>query len=150
MKSGRVISCFLCLVLLSTTAFTRSTLNFDDARMFDQYGNISWKEEQARLNNVAVQLRNEPRAVVHIIIYAGRRSCIGETKARALRAKNYLVKVDGISFGRVIWREGGYREDLNLEFWLIPREFPEPFTSPTLKPSDVQIKKCNRNRRGRS
>lgn len=43
------------------------------SRKFDEYGDINFEDEKARLDNFAVQLQNEPSARGYIIAYSGRR-----------------------------------------------------------------------------
>jgi hypothetical protein len=148
MKSGKLLCCLLCLAL-ATPCFATPLLSFD-VLIFDQYGNISWEHEKARLNQLAKQLNNEPNTVAHIMVYGGKVSCSGEAQARARRAKSYLMNVHGIAFDRVIWRDGGFRERLTVELWIKERGEREPTTISTLMPSDVQIiKSCNRIKRGK-
>jgi hypothetical protein len=66
-------------------------------RKFDEYSDLSFEDEKARLDNFAIYLqKNEPKFKSYIIVYAGQRTPSGEAQARAKRAKDYLVKVRGI------------------------------------------------------
>jgi hypothetical protein len=109
------------------------------ARLFDQYGNIAFNDEKARLDNYAIQLQNEPGSQGYIIAYGGRRGRAGEAQARADRAKDYLVNTRGIDPGRIVTVDGGYREDLTVELWIVPQGATPPTASPTLQQSDVTI-----------
>ena len=62
-----------------------------DPRKFDEYGNITFSDEKARLDNLVFQLKREPTYVAYLWVYAGRKSCIGEAQSRAIGARNYLV-----------------------------------------------------------
>lgn len=124
----------------NTTASCTTTINQRRvARLFDQYGNIAFNDEKARLDNFAIQLQNEPGSQGYIIAYAGRRARTGEAQARADRAKDYLVNTRGIDPGRIVTVDGGYREDLTVELWIVPQGATPPTASPTLQPSDVTI-----------
>jgi hypothetical protein len=142
------LSC-LCLLLAMSFIAEGSTVAAPaiDIRLFDQYGDINAETEMARLDFIALQLQKEPGVVAHFIVYGGRRSCKGEAQARAWRAKDYLVNTRGISFDRVIWRDGGYREELTVEVYLSPRASAEPPVAPTILPRDVQIKKRCKGRK---
>ena len=110
---------------------------------FDSYGAISWDLEKLHLDNFAIQLQHTPDSIGYIIVYAGRRACVGEAKERALRAKKYVVETRGIQASRIKWIDGGYREELTTILQPAPRGAPELTASPTLKPSEVQIiKNC--------
>ena len=109
------------------------------ARLFDQYGNIAFNDEKARLDNYAIQLQNEPGAQGYIIAYGGRRGRAGEAQARADRAKDYMVNTRGIDPGRIVTVDGGYREDLTVELWIVPTGAALPAASPTVQQSEVTI-----------
>jgi hypothetical protein len=106
---------------------------------FDSYGNISWENEKARLDNFAIALQQDSNLTGNIVIYAGKRSCANEAKDRALRAKKYVVETRGIHESRVKWVDGGYREELTVILQPVPCGAPELTASPTLKPSEVRI-----------
>ena len=59
---------------------------------FDSYGDISWEDEKAHLDNFAIALQHDPDSIGYIIVYAGRRACVGESKDRTLRAKETTSK----------------------------------------------------------
>src|SRR5262249_8998161 len=64
---------------------------------FDEYGNIRFNDEKARLDNFAIQLQNDPSSQGEIIGYG---ACGAEGIERANRAKDYLVNTRGIDAGR--------------------------------------------------
>ena len=112
-----------------------------------EYGNIRFRDEKAMLDHYASQLRLDPDTVVYIFAYSGRAACTDEAKVRAVRARNYLVKKQGIMPERVIWREGGLREYLSVELWLRSRAAPAPEPAPTVDPADATLKDCRRRKR---
>ena len=115
----------------------------------DEYGNIRFNDEKARLDNYAIALQNEPGAQGYIICYGGRRGRQGEAQARCDRAKNYLVNERQIDASRIVTVDGGYREELTVELWLVPTGATPPTASPTVDPSEVQTVNPRRPRRGR-
>src|ERR1043166_4409204 len=80
-------------------------------RNFDEYGLIRWRDEQARLDNFAIQLQNEPDEIGYIFVYDGNNVCEGEARARAVRARDYVVRYRHIAWNRVMLRYGGFRGD---------------------------------------
>lgn len=86
---------------------------------FDEYGEITWENEMARLDNFAVQLQNVPVFVGYIFVYDGVHGCAGEAQARAIRAKRYLVEYRGIAWNQVIWRPEGHLEGRSVSTVLI-------------------------------
>ena len=117
------------------------------SRKFDEYGNIRFNDEKARLDNYAIELQNEPGSQGYIIAYGGRRGTAGEALARGERAKNYLVNTRGIDAGRLTVVDGGYREDLTVELWIRPTGATEPTASPTVEATKYRL--SNRGRDGR-
>ncbi|MDQ3805423.1 MAG: PKD domain-containing protein [Acidobacteriota bacterium] len=118
-------------------------------RKIDEYGNIRFNDEKARLDNFAIELQNDPTAQGYIIAYGGRRGRAGEAQRRADRAKDYLVNTRGISADRIVTVDGGFREDLTVELWIVPQGATAPTASPTVDPSEVQTTAPARRRRGR-
>jgi hypothetical protein len=74
----------------------------------DDYGDIRWKDEKARLDNFAIQLLNVESVTGYILMVAAFDGCPGEAQARAIRAKRYLIEHGGVPWNRVIWRVEGY------------------------------------------
>ena len=114
-----------------------------DVFWIDRYGNISWEDEKARLDNFAIQLLNEPNQVGYIIVNVGLVSCKGEAQSRAARAKRYMVHVRGVPENRIIWRDIGYRESFEVTLWIVPLGQP-PRYSPDFESASRKhvIKKC--------
>ena len=95
-----------------------------DVFWFDRYGNIRWEDEEARLDNFVIQLFNEPNYTGYIYIQAGRHSCRGEAVARAIRAREYLMKVRHFPWNRLAWRDLGYGDNFEVTLWLFPSGAP--------------------------
>jgi hypothetical protein len=117
------------------------------ARKFDEYGNIAFNDEKARLDNFAIELQNNPGAQGYIIAYGGRKARANEAQARADRAKDYLVNTRQIDSGRIVTVDGGYREDLTVELWIVPTGATPPTASPTVDASEVTIIRGRTTRR---
>ncbi|PWT88305.1 MAG: hypothetical protein C5B55_13350, partial [Blastocatellia bacterium] len=95
---------------------------------FDEYGNIKFNDEKARLDNYAIQLQNDPGSTGVIIAYG---SCAGEAQTRADRAKDYLVNTRGIEAGRITTIDGGCRADLTVQLWIVPQGATAPAADTT-------------------
>jgi hypothetical protein len=106
---------------------------------FDEYGNIGFENEQARLDNFAVELQNWPEGKGYIIAYGGRRTRSGEARKRAERAKGYLTTVRNIPAKQVVIIDGGYREQLTIVLKLRSQDLPPPQPTPTVDPKEVRI-----------
>jgi hypothetical protein len=103
------------------------------AQKFDEYGNIRFNDEKARLDNYAIQLQNAPGSSGTIIVYG---SCEGEAQQRGDRAKDYLVNTRGIEAGRITVVDGGCRSDLLVQLWIVPQgaTAPAPDTAGAISP----------------
>jgi len=117
------------------------------ARKFDEYGNIRFNDEKARLDNFAIQLQNEPAAQGYIIGYG---SCDAEGQTRANRAKDYLVNTRGIDGGRLMVVDGGCMPELKVELWIVPQGATPPAanTAGSVSPCPDCKKKPARRRGG--
>jgi hypothetical protein len=86
-------------------------------RKFDEYADLKFNDEKARLDNLAIQLQQEPGSQAYYVIFG---SCDTEGAARSARAVDYLVNNRGIDRGRITVVDGGCRETLTVELWLCP------------------------------
>jgi len=146
MKVIQIALASACIAALSQASFTKTSpgwLSYVADQWFDSYGELSWEQEKAHLDNFAIALQQDPNLIGNIIVYAGRRSCANEARDRARRARKYLTETLGIQASRIKWLDGGYREELTIILQPVPAGAPELTASPTLKPSEVRIiKNC--------
>jgi len=118
------------------------------ARKFDEYGNIRFNDEKARLDNFAIQLQNEPTAQGYIVGYG---ACDAEGMTRANRAKDYLVNTRGIDGSRLVVLDGGCLPELQVQLWVAPSGAAAPTGDATgvISPCPDCKKKPTRRGRGR-
>jgi hypothetical protein len=114
---------------------------------FDEYGNIRFNDEKARLDNYAVQLQNQPGSTGTILVYG---SCAGEAQQRGDRAKDYLVNTRGIDASRLTVVDGGCKSDLAVQLWIVPNGANAPVvdTSNIISPCPECKRGSPRRRRG--
>src|SRR5215210_6824734 len=86
---------------------------------FDEFGDINCEDEMARLDNLAVQIQKTPGGKAYILVYGGRFGRRNEARARASRMKSYLTRNRGINSRLITTIDGGYRENLTVELWLL-------------------------------
>jgi hypothetical protein len=91
-----------------------------ECKNFDEYGNIKFNDEKARLDNYAIALQQDTSSTATILVYAGRTDPAGTAQARADRAKNYLVTTRGIDASRITILDGGCRESLIVDLYTCP------------------------------
>jgi hypothetical protein len=120
-------------------------------RKFDEYSDLKFNDEKARLDNLAIQLQQDPTAQAYYVVFG---SCDTEGAARSARAVDYLVNARGIDRSRIIVVDGGCRESLTVELWICPTGAgaPTATNSATVDPCPackMKPKPRRRTRRGR-
>jgi len=115
---------------------------------FDEYSDLKFNDEKARLDNFAIQLQQQPGAQGYYVIFG---SCDGEADQRSQRAVDYLVNTRGIDRGRITVVNGGCRETLTIELWICPTgaAAPTPNNSATVNPCPACKAKPKPRRGGR-
>ncbi|HBB95038.1 MAG TPA: hypothetical protein DC054_06580 [Blastocatellia bacterium] len=108
-------------------------------RPFDQYGDIDRLQQEARLDNFALSLENDRASNGFVIVYAGGRFRAGEALAYGNDSKKYLVGKRKIDQRRIIVINGGYRQNLETELYIVPKNSPAPTPSPTLSTDQVKV-----------
>lgn len=129
-----------------------ATATFDGPkcqRPLDEYGDINFEDEQARLDNFTIELQNDPAATAYILCYGGRVGYEGEAHSRCERVRDYVSNTRGIAADRIVTADGGFRENLTVVVWLIPSGATLPEANPTVNPADVTILKRKAARKPR-
>ncbi len=122
------------------------------SKQFDVCCSCSFDDQKARLDNLAVELQNDPTATTYVITYGGRTSRIGQADLLGDRARVYLVAKRGIDQSRITVMNGGFREEDCVELWIIPSGATPPQATPTVQAGDVRPAapaRRGRRRRGR-
>ncbi|HEX8353641.1 MAG TPA: hypothetical protein VF611_12120, partial [Pyrinomonadaceae bacterium] len=95
-------------------------------------------DDKARLDNLAIELQNNPGSTGYVVAYAGRGSRAGEADRMGRRAVDYLTAARGISRGRLAFINGGHRESNTFELWVVPQGAEPPRPTPTLSPEQAR------------
>lgn len=117
------------------------------AREFDECNNCTFDDQKARLDNLAVELQNDPSAHAHIIVYGGKTSPIGQVDRLMTRARDYLVNERGMDNSRIVVVNGGFRESDTVELWVVPTGAAAPRATPTVQAGDLKPAGKTRRRR---
>ncbi|HEV2801991.1 MAG TPA: hypothetical protein VGW12_16065 [Pyrinomonadaceae bacterium] len=161
MKTILTSTLCLCAALLLCSGEAPAQVNAEEKPAitcflpFETYGNLSNGDEKALLDNLAIQLLKDREQSARIYVYAGRLACAGEVDAKVKRITHHLVKTRGVEAGRVFVQDGGHREEASVELilWPLAGQLNPPTATPTIDPSDVEIRKdcrpLSRPRRGR-
>jgi hypothetical protein len=110
---------------------------------YDSYGRIPFFDAEARLDSFMAQLANMNEGTPHyrgvIIVYAGRSAYAAEATTTATCSKDYLVSVRKADPQTVIATDGGYRDELTVELYIMPNDAYPPILMPTVSPKSVEI-----------
>jgi hypothetical protein len=93
---------------------------------FDQYGDLRFEDEKARLDNFAIQLLNVPSAAGQILMTAGQETFKNESADRLARAKSYLANVRHIDPNRIVTTDCGFTEELRILLYTVPTGISPP------------------------
>ena len=114
------------------------------AREFDECNNCTFDDQKARLDNLAVELQNDPSTRGYILAYGGRMSPLGQVEKLMSRARDYLVTQRGIDASRLVVVNGGFREEDSVELWIVPSGAAAPQPTPTVQAGEVNPGKRRR------
>jgi hypothetical protein len=110
---------------------------------YDSYGRIPFEDAEARLDNFALELHNLNEGKPHyrgfIIVYAGRSARAAEAGTTAACSKTYLMSVRNFDSDTIVAADGGYRDEFQVELYIIPNDAYPPQLMPTVSPKKVEI-----------
>jgi hypothetical protein len=107
------------------------------AREFDECNSCSLDDQKARLDNLAVELQNDPSTRGYIVAYGGRMSPLGQVEKLMSRSRDYLTTQRGIDASRIVVVNGGFREEDSVELWIVPSGATAPKPTPTVQAGEV-------------
>jgi hypothetical protein len=104
------------------------------ARLFDSFGNIPRSDLMARLDGFAIELQNNPDSKGYIVVYPVTNKFPGATLRRASSSLGYMVHTRGLDASRISVVDGGLRNEVTYELWLVPpgADLPVKPFDPTL------------------
>ena len=94
--------------------------SFGCGRAFDEYGEIEFEDEEARVDNFAIQISNELLSSGYIFMSAGQKTFENEAAEHLDRIKSYLVNVRDIDSNRVVTVDCGFTPDLRVTLRIVP------------------------------
>jgi hypothetical protein len=131
LRNASFVSGFLLLGLIQAThvgAQTATPKPPDSPVKFDEYGYIGGCDHSARLDNLAIQLQNDPGGEAQVVYHGPE----GAGKYTLEIIKDYLVNSRGIVEDRIHSIYGGPNDDLKeprIQLWVAPLgSLPPPLT----------------------
>ena len=100
------------------------------SNQFDICCGCASDDQKARLDNLAIELQNNPATTTYVIVYAARNSQQAHASGLLNRLKDYLVSKRGIDPSRVVTLDGGSRDEDCMELWVVPRGAVPPVPKP--------------------
>lgn len=126
------------LLLIGAQTFDARPLPADDCpavmaadvfRHFDEYGNIRFEDEKARLDNFAIAIQAEPGATGYIVVH-GPRTRPNRAFNRAKRAKRYLMNVRGFKDKQIVLLDARESDEMSFVLWIVPKGAVPPSGKP--------------------
>jgi hypothetical protein len=115
LKSLSTVGLILCL---SYSALAQTSN--PSARKFDEFGDVLPTDMAARLDNYAIQLKNEPNTRGFMIVYRSHRDLPGLSSRHVNWMRSYLIYNQTIKADRIIAMDGGTALCLSHELWIVP------------------------------
>ncbi|HEX6623492.1 MAG TPA: hypothetical protein VF064_07245 [Pyrinomonadaceae bacterium] len=111
----------LSIVLLASLshAATAQEAAQGGARKIDECGDIQISDWLARADNFAIELQNAPAAKGYIVAYGVPNKFPGWPLRRAYQIKGYLIAGRGLQAERVEVVNGGYRDAVMFQLWVV-------------------------------
>jgi TolA-binding protein len=110
----------------ATASYAVQIKVFCPDRKFDEFGDLSFDEEKARLESFISRLQGDPDALGLMKAYAGKCARVGEAEARLERMRDYLVNLRGLD--RIVTKNEGCQEEdqaeVRIELWVMPTKAP--------------------------
>ena len=100
---------------------------------FNQYGRMPWRDELKILDTFAEQLKKQPEMTGYIYIQEAQISGAGYAVGHAIEMKKYLIRVHGVRWNRVAWRDLGFGDGFVTSLWFFPTG-KAPLYEPAYKP----------------
>ena len=132
------------LALICLTILTASDVcAVNNPRKVDEYGALICEDEMARLDNYAIELKNDATTKAVVVVYGGRRGTMrDEVRERLAFIRHYLTVRHSIDGGRIMTFDGGFLEKLRADLWIIPGFADEKYLiQPTVQSKDVKFKR---------
>lgn len=115
-----LFAAFIAL-LFSLTLFAQNQNEKPVALLVDEFDNYEQVSSViARLENLAVQVQNQPDSRAYIVVYRHRAELPGKTERALEWAKLYLMANRGLEAERIVLVNGGVVSCPATQLWLVP------------------------------
>ncbi|CAN5843927.1 hypothetical protein BH20ACI4_BH20ACI4_18670 [soil metagenome] len=127
-------------IIIFTTVITIST-QIKEARLFDEFGNAECEDLRTRLDSFLVELQNNPQSRGYVIVYDGMQYSYDSRKLQnpvfgeATLLTQQMIqhfKYRNFSPDRYLFINGGFRQNYEVELWIVPKYSKPPTLTPTV------------------
>ena len=105
-----------------------------NANKIDEFGDLEPEKENERIAAIAAAMPTGD--TIYVIAYAGRTNIRGYA-SNSLRRIRTQFAANGIGQNRVGGLDGGFREEVSYEFWIVPEGAEPPRPTPTVDRKDI-------------
>lgn len=151
---------FLSLLLLVSFIISISAQE-KEARQIDEFGILPCGDMLARLHNLYLESQKTPDSKIYVIYYGGRfrKEHIWSKKGARIQLK-YPHRIDALNRAkaiplllttekpyagnnfeeRIVLIDGGFRQNMETELWIVPNGAALPVPTPTIIEKDIKFK----------
>lgn len=132
------LSVAFCLI-----AFQHSYSQVTKSQLVDSYSWVGADDANARIEVWRNEALKTPNSIGYVIIYGGKFSKKGEIDAhiKGIKAGFKFIRFDE---SKVVFIKGGFREKLEVDFWVVPQNACPPLPTPTIDVEKVKFKGVSR------
>lgn len=160
---------YLVTVLFLVSSVFRVSAQTEKTRQIDEFGKITCDDFDARMDGIFTELENATDAKIYVIFYGERyrRTSSGwnkKTKDFESIKLDYPNRDDGLNWAKsiplylttykgypttsqnllkdkIVLINGGFRENLEVEIWLVPKNGEIPKATPAIDEKDIKFRK---------
>jgi len=138
-RVGLAALLFCSLIMQGKVCLGQTTSSETHPEKLDEYSNLPTDDEAGHLDLFADRLFKQPKLRGQIVAYSDLGIPRGCYLRRIHGIAHYLTNARGIETNRIAVIDGGYKEQLSTELWLIPEGANPPTPIPKLPPPSVNI-----------
>ena len=140
-KTIQILALTLLLSLVSIGQDTSETVQKEDAKIpieIDEFGIVGECDLSSRLDSFFVELMNNPSSSGNIIFYQGKDALPSDYDSNRMetRVRNYL-RFRNFDASRINFTNGGFRDELSTELFLVPNGAASPIPTETITPPTI-------------
>jgi hypothetical protein len=108
--------------------------------LVDEFGSVGECDAGARIDNLFIQLNNNPDTTAYVITYSGVDFLPSQFDDHPnLRRFRQAIGFRHYDTARVVFIDGGFRDEAATEFWLVPPGATHPVPTKTVPKPEVPI-----------